>query len=178
MERYYTADLHLGHKQILSFEHSNRGEGKLQTVDEHDEWIIGQINKRVRPTDVLYILGDVAFSLEALARLKEVKCRVRIIPGNHDLFQTQCYLDIGLDFMTGSHRDGRFWLTHCPIHESVLYDNRYNLHGHLHDGTIDHWRYLNVGIDQFPDLISHSQVLNIFSERECAGGVIIDPLDY
>jgi calcineurin-like phosphoesterase family protein len=85
MSVYFTADLHLGHKGIIS--HSNRidpATGSLfSSVEAMDSCIISRYNARVSPSDVCYIVGDVIFSNpdKYLPLLNGTKI---LILGNHD----------------------------------------------------------------------------------------------
>jgi calcineurin-like phosphoesterase family protein len=82
-KRYYTADTHLGHARIIEL--CGRPFG---SVDEMNETIIGNINDTCAPEDELYILGDIALGKldESLPLLKQIECRVFMVPGNHDRF--------------------------------------------------------------------------------------------
>ena len=56
MTIYITADLHFCHDKIVDF--CNRP----TTIEDHEEWLIKQINKVVKTTDTVYHLGDFAFT--------------------------------------------------------------------------------------------------------------------
>lgn len=161
MERYYSADLHLGHDSILKFQSHSRGNGALRDVQDHDDWIIDRINSRCRKYDVLVILGDIAFNLEGLHRLREVRCNLQFVLGNHDQLNVMHYEELG-KVLPGLHRTGNHWLSHAPIHPCEL-RRRVNIHGHMHSQTVDDPRYINVGIDQYNNLISNSQIINHFN---------------
>ena len=49
-------------------------------------------------------------------------------------------------------------LTHCPVHPSQLeFRYSYNIHGHVHENSIDDERYINVScevVDYTPKLIT------------------------
>jgi calcineurin-like phosphoesterase family protein len=79
MTAHFTSDLHLGHRLVAE----KRG---FATVEEHDATIAERWRERVRPSDVVYVLGDIAASapFEALAILSELPGRKRLILGNHD----------------------------------------------------------------------------------------------
>lgn len=144
--QYFWADLHLRHSRILDFAGAYRSG---TTVEEHDEWIIHQINSTCTKRDALYILGDIAFNLEGLALLKHIRCNVIMVLGNHDRFKTEEYLKYG-HIKPGlyklSKRGQRFWLSHAPIHPREL-RGRPNIHGHVHYKTIDDHRYFNVSVE-------------------------------
>jgi calcineurin-like phosphoesterase family protein len=89
---WFTSDTHFGHKNICRGcttwpdTHNCRD---FNTIEEHDEHILEQINKRVKATDILYHLGDVGFGFAWKTRLPELRARItcetiRLIFGNHD----------------------------------------------------------------------------------------------
>ena len=58
-----------------------------------------------------------------------------------------------------------YWLSHCPIHPNEL-RGKYNLHGHVHNKTVEDVRYFNCSlenIDYTP--ISLDQIREILKER-------------
>jgi calcineurin-like phosphoesterase family protein len=75
---YFTADLHLGHNNIIKY--CNR---PFDSVEEMDYTIIANWNSRVKENDVVYIIGDFAFKeLSGYAsRLIGIKY---LILGSHD----------------------------------------------------------------------------------------------
>ena len=54
---YFTADLHLGHANIIR--HCGR---PFASVEDMDRCLIDNWNRRVRPEDTVYILGDLMFA--------------------------------------------------------------------------------------------------------------------
>ena len=50
---YFIADLHLGHKNCLRFD--NR---PFKTIEEQDNYVIENWNKKITVNDDVYILGD------------------------------------------------------------------------------------------------------------------------
>lgn len=92
MAVFFTSDTHIGHKNIVlgvSQWEDKRGCRDFPTVEEHDRYILEQINKRVKPGDVLWHLGDLGFGCGWKERVKElraaIKCEtVNLVLGNHD----------------------------------------------------------------------------------------------
>ena len=76
---FFTSDTHFGHVFMAEF----RG---FDSVNEHDEAIIANINKVVRPEDTLFILGDVAMGgwVQNAARVSRLNGTKHIVIGNHD----------------------------------------------------------------------------------------------
>jgi calcineurin-like phosphoesterase family protein len=81
-EVWFTADWHLGHQRIL-----NLGAGRpFTTIEAHDEHLIRVHNSRVRPDDIVWVLGDVAMGhiAESLANCRRMNGRKFLVCGNHD----------------------------------------------------------------------------------------------
>lgn len=78
---YFTADLHLGHKNILAY--CNR---PWATIEEHDEAILQNWRDTVKDGDLVYVLGDVVMgSIKKYTdRLRALPGEKRLIAGNHD----------------------------------------------------------------------------------------------
>ncbi len=140
---YFISDLHLAHKKILLFSSPWR-DGS--TVDEHDEWIIKQWNSVVKKRDVVYLLGDVAFSKDGLAKCERLNGVKKLILGNHDHFRVAEYEAVGFKVLGGIVRYKNFWLSHAPVHPEVLRELK-NIHGHVHNQSLDDDRYINVCVE-------------------------------
>lgn len=84
MTIFFTADTHLGHANIIKYD--NR---PFASVEEMDDAIIRNWNRKVSPNDTVYHLGDVAFypwnKPEVLKRyLSRLNGKIHLILGNHD----------------------------------------------------------------------------------------------
>lgn len=173
MTTYLTADLHLGHTNIIKY--SRR---PFEDVNEMNEIIVRDWNTIVQPDDVVWILGDLCLgrieeSLEVASRLAGQKI---LVPGNHDRmwpfakqgtkeeFWRKKYLEAGFVatiglIMTmwiadrdvivshlpyqGDSHDEDRWLKARPVDNGL-----WNIHGHIHNnGWRVHGRMLNVGLD-------------------------------
>jgi len=82
---YFTADQHFGHANIIKL--CNR---PFSDVQEMDEALITNWNRRVTNGDTIYIIGDLFFrnSVPAEEYLKRLKGRKHLILGNHDKVNT------------------------------------------------------------------------------------------
>lgn len=145
---YFIADLHFGHKNIMNFAGEYRhGDSEL----ESRHITIALWNARITKGDVVYVLGDVAFTDEGLNCLQELNGMKYLVRGNHDKYKTKQYLRIFKDIFGFSTYKG-FWISHAPIHPSELRGRR-NIHGHVHQNTIRNAygevdeRYINVSIE-------------------------------
>jgi len=81
---FFIADLHLGHKNILSYD--NR---PFKTIEEHDNTIINNWNKTVTPDDDIYILGDISWHNidDTIKIFQSLHGKKHLIIGNHDKSQ-------------------------------------------------------------------------------------------
>lgn len=131
--------------------------------NEMDEYIVSEWNKVVNKRDTVWILGDITMeksNYEILDRLNGIK---KVILGNHDEPQHVPKL---LQFVNKvcavqyvkTKEFGNLIFTHIPIHPQELeYRFKINIHGHVHENTLDDKRYINVSaevIDYKPKLLS------------------------
>lgn len=78
---YYISDLHIGHKNVLSFDSR-----PFKTIEEHDATIVSNWKNRVLDQDIVYILGDISWytpnkTKEIMGNLPGKKIWIL---GNHD----------------------------------------------------------------------------------------------
>lgn len=83
---YFTADLHLGHKNIIKY--ANR---PFKSVEEMDETIIYRWNNIINNEDIVYFLGD--FCMGNISEFRKYADRLNgciyFIPGSHDRYPTR-----------------------------------------------------------------------------------------
>lgn len=167
-KKWVISDLHLGHKNILKYSGALRGGN---TSEEHDAWLIDQINSTVKKGDLLYILGDVAFDEESLKLIKKIKGMKILVRGNHDILATQKYLEYFQQVYGLLSYKGTFWMSHAPIHPVEL-RGRLNIHGHVHQNSIDDESYINAcvemtyGVPQSLDELHEKYRAAVFSNRQ------------
>lgn len=132
---FFVSDLHFGHKNILKFER-----WQFADIEEHDQFIIDSINRIVRVTDTLYILGDIG-NMEKLAY---IHCRKIILLGNHDKRPFKEYEAYAAEvYDKPIYITNRLVLSHhpIPVTQGVL-----NVHGHLHGSYLASMNHFNVSI--------------------------------
>ena len=84
--KFYTADTHFGHELMLAGSACAR---PFNSVQEMDEALIGNWNSVVKPTDIVYHLGDIALGLNNPDRVRGIFSRLHgrkhLVYGNHDI---------------------------------------------------------------------------------------------
>jgi calcineurin-like phosphoesterase family protein len=170
MSTWFTADLHLGHANIIRY-----CDRPFASAEEMDEGLIERWNDVVADADTVWVLGDVALgridhSLSLVGRLNGRKV---LVAGNHDRCWaghgrraegwTERYLAAGFDEV----RQGEVRLEvggvpalacHFPYRGDSHDEDRYVeyrpvdrggwlLHGHVHERWRQSSRMINVGVD-------------------------------
>jgi calcineurin-like phosphoesterase family protein len=171
MARWFTADLHLGHANIIRY-----CDRPFPDVGAMDDALVERWNAAVAPDDEVWVLGDVALGPigDSLALVGELAGRKLLLSGNHDRCWPgnrkadeweQRYLDAG--FAEVHH--GRLHLSipgvvdpvlacHFPYRGDSQATDRHVtdrpadrgewlLHGHVHERWRQSDRMINVGVD-------------------------------
>lgn len=128
-----SSDLHLGHKNIHKYR------TQFATAEEHHEFVFEQLATSVNKRDSLILLGDVAFDLEWLTRVADLKCAKKLlICGNHDTENGIKMRDLVrvYDDVMALYSRRNYWFSHCPIHPQELRGRKGNIHGHLHNKLV------------------------------------------
>jgi len=137
---FFIADTHFGHRNILKYRPC------FKSVEEHDETIISNWNRVVtKKKYVVWVLGDMCiknkeYDMDNL--IYRLNGNIRIITGNHDHIK---YYPQSM-IWNGIWSKYDYWLSHAPLHPNELRGKR-NIHGHVHNKTIDDNRYINVCCD-------------------------------
>lgn len=145
--RFYS-DPHFGHDNMAK----RRG---FNSADEMNKHIISEWNKVVGKRDVTYILGDITMEKSKfyplLDKLNGIK---KVILGNHDepqhIKELLKYVNSVAGMLKYKDKESGIvsFLTHCPIHSSELdYRVNINIHGHVHEKSLDDTRYINVSAE-------------------------------
>ena len=170
MTTWFTADLHLGHRNIIGY--CGR---PFADVGAMDEELVGRWNDTVGPADTVWVLGDVALGRieESLSLVGRLGGRKLLVAGNHDrcwaghgrrskgwterylaagfeaVHQGEIALDVGgvvvvachFPYRGDSHDHDRY-VEHRPADRG-----QWLLHGHVHDRWRQSDRMINVGVD-------------------------------
>ena len=130
---YFISDTHIGHNGARKFR------PQFSSQEERDYVILDNINSSVNKRDVLWMLGDIAFTKEALTAVKEINCTEYLVLGNHDVNERGIHITdlvgvyskvVSLTKYTG------VLLSHCPINKQQFRTAKFNIHGHIHNETI------------------------------------------
>jgi len=170
MTTWFTADLHLGHSNIIKY-----CDRPYHDVDAMNRALVDNWNRVVDDTDTVWVLGD--FALGKIAKTLPVVAELHghkiLVAGNHDRCWhghrrradawTERYLDAGFDeIVQGSTKtkiaDTTVLLCHFPYRGDShnldrFVDHRptdkgaWLLHGHVHEKWAQSGRMINVGVD-------------------------------
>jgi calcineurin-like phosphoesterase family protein len=110
MKVFFISDLHIGHKNILTFAQGHR---YGNTMDEHDRWLVEQWNSVVKnKKDIVYVLGDVCFDRDKLKLIGQMNGSKILLLGNHDQFKLEDYQKY-------------FYKINGHVHQRSIPDRRY-----------------------------------------------------
>lgn len=131
---FFTSDLHLGHKNIISYD--NR---PFTNVKDMNSTLITNWNNTVSTEDTVYILGDFSWMSikDTLLLLKQLNGQKHLIKGNHDRVQNKelqgCFVSI-TDYKELKIEEHFLVLCHYPMpffnrhHHGAIH-----LYGHVHN---------------------------------------------
>lgn len=153
---YFIADPHFGHENVLRL--CNR---PFDTIEQMNETLIQNWNRRVTGSDNIYIVGDMFFRCDdPEAILRRLHGKKHLLIGNHDSsWMSKVKLDKyfkSVELMaitsTGTHA---VTLCHYPLLSWKHARTSYMIHGHIHANTdMDFWplllareNVLNAGVD-------------------------------
>jgi len=170
MTTWFTADLHLGHQNIIRY-----CDRPFADVEAMNRGLISAWNEVVGEDDMVWVLGDFALGRisDTLPLARQLHGRKVLLAGNHDRCWhghgrrvdewTDRYLEAGFDeivqgtatreiggeevrlchfpYRGDSHGQDRY-LDHRPVD-----DGDWLLHGHVHERWAQHDRMINVGVD-------------------------------
>lgn len=167
---YFTADFHLGHRNIIKFQ--NR---PFSNIHEMNNAIITNYNTIVHNNDTVYILGDIAHHINidtANELISKLNGKKYLITGNHDKrYDPSLFIQIS-DYMEISLGGNCFVLMHYPMLSwKKMNKGSYQLHGHIHsqmeyniNNKESGIRRYDVGVDAnnfYP--VSAKQIVDFFN---------------
>jgi calcineurin-like phosphoesterase family protein len=140
---YYTSDLHLGHANIIKL--CNR---PFADVDEMNNMLITNWNKRVTNGDTVYIVGDLMFrTTEPSLFLDKLKGKKHFVIGNHDSswmkkVELSKYFESVERMKVFGNGKCKVTLCHYPM---MSFEGDYLIYGHIHNHKSDsYWQLLRT----------------------------------
>lgn len=155
---FLTADLHLGHKNIIKYE--NR---PFINIDMMHETIIKNWNNVITNNDKVYILGDLTFTNKEKTKniIEQLNGKIYLIKGNHDVKPNQWYRDCGITEIYDYPILYNEYFIFC--HEPMYVNNNAPyamIHGHVHSSlaystftprsccvSMERWNYTPVNFN-------------------------------
>jgi calcineurin-like phosphoesterase family protein len=170
---WFTADLHLGHANIIRYclrpfltpaeaelaEHDRRGRWRVsdETVQRHDEALLAAINAEVGERDTLWVLGDFCMGrLDIARRYRDaIRCRnVHLVWGNHDHRSIRPLFGEAIEQGMIGVGGQNIWLNHYPMRSwNKSFHGAWHLYGHVHGRLVGEdeanasWLTRDVGVD-------------------------------
>lgn len=158
MDYWFTADWHLGHKNIIM--HCKRPFSSAEEMDEH---IIETANSLIKPNDQVFFLGDLSMYYSYVEKyLPRLKGRWVMFRGNHDMRWWNKFvreaeptstwrLESWHDLKSFNVDKRKVVMCHYPL---VTWDGAHHrsimAHGHSHGNLVKgHLARIDVGIDCF-----------------------------
>lgn len=139
----YTYDDSLAYLQEVMRNHTKEERAELLRI--HDEMLIHNWNKVVKPSDTVWVLGDISFynrvkTAELIARLNGTK---NLVMGNHDNLAINKYYEMGFRYVSRYPvlLNQTLLLSHAPTHNSTFH----NIYGHIHLQNSLNTPTINVG---------------------------------
>ncbi len=153
---FFIADTHFGHANVLRL-----CDRPFETIEQMNETLIDNWNKRVAGNDSVYVVGDMFFRCsDPESILRRLHGKKHLIIGNHDsswmnkvdvnkYFKS---VDLMAIISDGAHA---MTLCHYPLLSWKHAKTSYMIHGHIHANTdMDFWplllareNVLNAGVD-------------------------------
>ena len=160
--KFFSSDFHYGHKNIVrgtsEWDDVSRCRN-FETMEEHNQTLVNNINKTVGPDDELYFLGDWAFGgFKNIWDFRDqINCNnINFILGNHDghirknkknppdpRFATSLFNEVVgyKELKIGKHL---LVMSHYPM---ISWNNAFkgsiHLHGHCHGNLVKHKEFDN-----------------------------------
>ena len=150
---WFTADLHLGHANILKYcqrPFLSKDEREKASIDprgdwevsrdslrRHDEALLAAINESVRSDDELWNLGDFCWGEhdEAKKYIQRIACRnIFFVWGNHDHRSIEAAFQKTMEQGMISVKGQSIWLNHYPMRSwDRRFHGSWSLYGHVHN---------------------------------------------
>jgi calcineurin-like phosphoesterase family protein len=177
---WFTSDEHFWHRNIIRL--SNRPFSGLMEMHEH---LIQEWNKRVKPTEKVYVLGDFSFGNVTMTKriLDRLLGHKILIAGNHDM---AAHKSLAAGFQEVHENiwerigNERVLLSHFPYHPMTRYQKNTDGSVICDDASmVGDRRYLHKRIvDDGDHWLLHGHVHNAYKQRGRQINVGVDVWDF
>lgn len=138
MKNFFTADLHLDHESSINFPRR-----KHFSLEEWQNLIIDNINKKVSRSDKLWILGDFCLKTKSASFFRsKIKAQCVLIHGNHDPSISSCrsvFSEVYSTRETKCKNVSTFLSHYQHLHWPKSHYGSFHLFGHTHMAREDFW---------------------------------------
>lgn len=173
---YFTADLHLGHANIISYCKRPFVKNDIGTI-EMNEHIVQEWNKVVKPNDAIWVLGDTCFRINIWEKyVHRLNGQINLIYGNHDPDEFHNRAKRG-DLKIASAFDTKMitvngqkiFMSHYPHRRwPNCHHGCWHIYGHEHGNVEDLGKSTDVGVDCWNfKPVSFEELEVRFKDREC-----------
>lgn len=166
---FYTADLHLGHENIIRMSKRPFESGYDMTNVLIHNW-----NAVISKNDDVYIIGDFFFKMtaeEELRVLRSLKGRKHLITGNHDRHLNderirKEYISID-NYAVIRDKDRTVVLSHFPLLEwEGFFKGAYHVYGHIHNNfATSAYKIINENKEHFKNAFNAGVDINGYFPR-------------
>jgi calcineurin-like phosphoesterase family protein len=183
--KFFTADLHLGHKNIIDFcgRPFRKDDGQIDTAAMHTK-MAENWDRVVKPGDEVFVLGDIGFNVDAAYSWLLGRPGQKFwVFGNHDRDQQKKRLS-KLFVKTGDILETRVFdqfivMCHYPmLRWNRAHHGSWMVHGHCHgtleypfqgkivDVGVDKWDFTPVSYDRLRDYMDVKPLVEHYNDRE------------
>jgi calcineurin-like phosphoesterase family protein/nucleoside 2-deoxyribosyltransferase len=175
IKRFFTSDQHFGDDRFNLFYRP------FTSVEEQNEELIERWNSVVKPDDIVYHLGDFAFTDDALEIVKRLNGEIHLIKGNYDDPRPherleELFTSVSESMLCVLKNGVTVYLNHYPMNAE---DDMFNIVGHIHglwkvqrnmiNVSCDAWHFYPVSEDQ---IIFAMNAINKFYDMNVFAGEI------
>lgn len=170
MKNYFIADLHFGHEKIIQM--CNR---PFKDINDMEQKLIENWNKKVNDEDTVYILGDFCFKMskqDAIKILNQLKGKKVLVKGNHDKYAGQrdfdkCFEKV-CDYCQVNEDKLQIILSHYPIIDYAgMYYGAKMIYGHIHNKYVPHKDMYCASVECINyEPVTWAEIEHIYADKE------------
>lgn len=150
---FFWSDQHFFHSNIIRY--AGR---PFENVSEMNQQMINNYYNTVKPEDLVFFCGDLAFGDINLTKnlFRGAPGKKVLVLGNHDFEKNKCLfrnyhifdcITMTFDFnYKDENKNYEFIVSHYPIDEHFLPEGFINIHGHIHQYKLGK-RHINVSVE-------------------------------